>query len=103
MSKEKQLTDRDIQILIDHLEKSVNHSDLDAIVMINDTLSLLISEGRFSKEFVSENKDGIEKLCTLIEDCKAHISALKNEMRDVQKDFSKKKKISKKYTDVGRL
>lgn len=95
--------DTDFQAMVEHLDKSVNDDNLDQIVFINDAVSKMIKEGKFSSCFLRENRESVERLCALIQSSQEKIVSLKLELKSIQKDMVNKKRVSKKYSEVGKL
>ena len=85
------------------LESAFQELDIDRICQVNDRITGLISQGGLSSEFIATHQQEVTELYRLIRESETLLNSVRAEIKTLQSDVSKKRKSSKKYTDVGKL
>ncbi|WP_425642705.1 hypothetical protein ACPUEK_06425 [Marinomonas gallaica] len=97
------LTASDLIELIPTFRQAVAEENLDAILYINDILTDVIKTDGISLEYLENHSSEFEELYELIRKSEDMIESLKKDVKEIQTELVKKRKISKKYSDVGKL
>ena len=93
----------DIECLISNLRSALDSSNVDSILELNTLVTDAIRSGQLDQKIIADNPTSITELYRLIRESEALVASLKSEIKGQQIGMYKKRKLSRKYLDVGKL